>query len=565
MESSVGAMTDDRASQVTRSDLAEPREAETSTAKSTSTVHRISLLAHRLSSISLTGSSSTSTSPGRVVSPTPVVPQLQTCRVSPVALSVFKGWGCSLGWWANYVGLSPHESMYCDLLFTDRTVSLFDQELPGLKLNIVRYNVGSCGRPGDVRNLLEKLPDVFPWYRRIEGFWVNWQNQDPDSESWDWTRDAAQRSILDHAIKRGVTNVELFSNAPVWWMTKQKSSAGGTLQSWNKKDWAVYLAIVAQQFISRYKVDVKSVSPINEPTSGYWKFPKNQEGCNLSRDQQRTIIAHLREELDARGLHHVVVAGPEENDPRTCADTWRDYKGKLARLDEAKRMSEKSVGAMLGKVNVHSYQGQSPNRDNRAREALRDAVNRAVPIAMSEYGDDEGSGLALATTILEDFHHLNPVSWCWWQPIEPSSSWGLVNAYCDATSEVAPKSRQELGKPMWVYTKLYVFAHFTRFIRPGYLILGTESSHDTVVGYDLAGRKLAIVCLTKPGESKIRKWEFAGYLKVGATQAKVMTTKLDHSVLWDDSTVAIDTKFSTLTLESVGGMIQSIVIEDIDL
>src|SRR5690349_3906572 len=59
----------------------------------------------------------------------------------------WEGWGCSLAWWGNGVGGSDYERLYADLLFTQGTVSVLGQELPGLGMNIVRYNVGGGGQP----------------------------------------------------------------------------------------------------------------------------------------------------------------------------------------------------------------------------------------------------------------------------------------------------------------------------------------------------------------------------------------------------------------------------------
>lgn len=57
---------------------------------------------------------------------------------------------------------------------------------------------------------------------------------DPASSSWDWSRDSYQRAVLQAALARGAAAtgtpaamlVEIFVNAPMWWMTKELSSAG---------------------------------------------------------------------------------------------------------------------------------------------------------------------------------------------------------------------------------------------------------------------------------------------------------------------------------------------------
>src|SRR4051794_22842883 len=51
------------------------------------------------------------------------------------------GWGASLCWWANVFGT---RSDMADVLFTTNYTSFNGQLLPGLGLNIARYNAGGC-------------------------------------------------------------------------------------------------------------------------------------------------------------------------------------------------------------------------------------------------------------------------------------------------------------------------------------------------------------------------------------------------------------------------------------
>jgi galactan endo-1,6-beta-galactosidase len=141
----------------------------------------------------------------------------------------WEGWGCSLCWWANAIGGSAYQNLYADLFFTRSMVRFFEKSLPGLGMNIVRYNVGGVGRGDNIGGTTESIPTGFPVFKRVEGYWKDWLSSDPVSASWDWTRDSNQRNMLLAARNRGVDRIEFFSNAPMWWMTEQKSSAGGTL------------------------------------------------------------------------------------------------------------------------------------------------------------------------------------------------------------------------------------------------------------------------------------------------------------------------------------------------
>jgi galactan endo-1,6-beta-galactosidase len=85
----------------------------------------------------------------------------------------------------------------------------------------------------------------------IQNFWLNWASSDPTSSSWDWTRDANQRNMMQLAKAHGVNIFQLFSNSPPWWMcgnstTTGSATGGDNLQSWNYDSFAVYMATVAQ-------------------------------------------------------------------------------------------------------------------------------------------------------------------------------------------------------------------------------------------------------------------------------------------------------------------------------
>src|SRR5579863_7512664 len=80
----------------------------------------------------------------------------------------FEGWGTSLGWWANVVGGYTNRDAYADLAFN------------GLKLNIVRYNIGGGENPGITNTLQPRA--------RMQGF-------EATRGSWNWSADPNQRWI----------------------------------------------------------------------------------------------------------------------------------------------------------------------------------------------------------------------------------------------------------------------------------------------------------------------------------------------------------------------------------
>ncbi len=463
---------------------------------------------------------------------------------------VWEGWGCSLAWWGNGVGGSAYESLYADLFFTQKSVPVLGQALPGLGLNIVRYNVGGGGNNDHFNGAVENIPPAFSWYKHIDGYWINWNSPLPASPSWDWTRDSNQRRVLQAVRKRGVDHVEFFANAPMWWMTDRKSSAGGALQVWNQGDFAHYLATVVKHAKSDWGVDVSAVEPFNEPSAGWWNYPLGQEGCNLSFEQQAAVIGDLRRELDAQGLRSTRITASDENAMTQATASEKYFSSHSVSVDGQPR----TVADLINRVGVHGYSGLEPWRDNAARQSLRRAA-AGKPLWMSEYGDGDGSGMVLAQTIMEDMTYLQPTAWIYWQPLEPYSAWGLVNGhYADSPGQ------PDRGAPAWVYTKYYVMAQFTRFLRPENILLGS-SDPNSIVAYDSRLHQLTLITVNY-GKSQPIRYDLSGLVQAGAA-ATVTQTSTDGTVRFQKSSVVLRQK--TFTVNARMNSIYSVVISGVRL
>ncbi|KAJ3022680.1 UNVERIFIED_CONTAM: hypothetical protein HDU68_008980 [Siphonaria sp. JEL0065] len=387
--------------------------------------------------------------------------QSAAMKIKPVLgviIPEWQGFGTSLAWWACESGTSSMESTYADLFFTSKTTTITvngnSVALPGLDLNIVRYNIGGTGRLNDYPGVTEyykntTMPEP-EWWKLVEGFWVNGASD--ASSNWDWTRDANQRSMLKAAVSRNVNIVEFFSNAPMWWMTNEKSSLGGTLTNDGFALFPQYVATVVNQAISDWKIDVTSVSILNEPSNVFWNYPSiSQEGLNIGTNAEKVmLLKNLRARLNDYNLTTVGVSGPEDYNYDTAFANLGDL------LPE------------VGQVNVHGYQNK-----NSVRGKLHAAIGN-TPLWMSEYGDPDNRGINMATAILNDINILQPTAWIYWQLLE-KQVWGMLYASNFGTSST--DSARAIVTD--VTSKYFVFAQFTRFIRPGDEIL--NSGHSNVV------------------------------------------------------------------------------------
>jgi galactan endo-1,6-beta-galactosidase len=374
---------------------------------------------------------------------------------------VWDGWGVSLCWWANVFG---YRNDLADLVFGTNYVSLNSQSLPGLGMNIARYNAGACSTNAIGAESIQLSPNIPP-YRQMRGFWLDWTSSDPDSPSWNWTADTNQRAMLLKARARGANLFELFSNSPMWWMCYNHNPSGSSdgtsdnLQSWNWSAHAVYLATIAAYARTNWGVTFDSVEPFNEPSASWWKSTGTQEGGHFAVATQDAVIRNLRAELDARGLGQVRVAASDEYGFDDARSTWTG-------LSSAARAS-------VGRVNTHGYQYGGGRRD------LLYAVVAGKRLWVSEYGEGDASGLSLATNLSLDFTWLHMTGWCYWQPLD-SGGWGLV---------------QSNPGDNWIGTanpKFFVLAQYTRHVRPGMTIIGSGDGN-TVAAYDTVRHKLVLV------------------------------------------------------------------------
>lgn len=379
----------------------------------------------------------------------------------------WQGWGTSLCWWANVFGAREDVA---DLFFTTKDVAYDGQQLPGLGMNIVRYNAGACTWNEIDGERMVESPNI-PRYKQLEGFWLDWHSEDPASSSWDWSVDERQRAALLLAQDRGANLLELFSNSPLWWMCRNHNPSGdelggNNLQEWNYRQHARYMATVAQHAADNWGVRFTTVAPFNEPIADWWKATGTQEGCHIDRAAQAEIVRHLRAELDARGLGDTMVSASDESLFDQATGTWNSFDAKTK--------------AVVAQVNVHGYQGSGGRRD-----ILYDVVSAdGKPLWQSEHGDGDGSGMTLAKELALDMRWLHPTSWSYWQVIDGTPPWALIQA--TFTSDTLDG---ELGP---VNPKYFVLAQYSRHIRPGMRIIDSGDGN-TVAAYDEMDRRLVLV------------------------------------------------------------------------
>ncbi|MFB8242607.1 RICIN domain-containing protein [Kitasatospora purpeofusca] len=427
----------------------------------------------------------------------------------------FQGWGTSLGWFANVTGGWPEN------LRNRLADELFGAE--GLGLTVARYNIGG----GD-------SPETAPYMRpgaAVPGYWNRpaehapqtggpdggagpadwWNPENPDH--WNAAADANQRWWLTAAKSRGADTFEAYSNSAPYFMTNSGLVSGAVdsrhdnLRPDQYGRFAAYLAGAVKRVQESTGVTFGSLSPVNEPGTGYWHAGGPQEGSHWDPASQARMIGSLRGALDAAGLA-TPVAAMDETDPAMFRDDWNSYPA--------------ATRSAIGKLNVHTY-------DPRDRAGARDiAKGSGKPLWMSEV-DLGGSGpqnftdmdpaLDLADRITGDLKELEPRAWVLWQAVEDyenmtpaheNSNWGLIQV--DLTPD------DPGAEPVRKNKKYWAMANYTRFVRPGARVVATNSAA-TLAALRPGGAGTVVVHTNDTGAAQALTLDLAGYQKPGTGTA----------------------------------------------
>lgn len=416
-----------------------------------------------------------------------------TIAVNPgTSYGTWEGWGTSLAWWANVFGARDD---FADLFFTTKSTAYNGTTLPGLGLNIARYNLGACSTNSVGGETMVASPNI-PAFKQIEGYWQDWHNEDPTSSAWDWTADANQRAMLVKATARGATS-ELFANSPMWWMCLNHNPSGAAdggnnLQSWNYRQHASHLAAVALRAKNNWGVNFATVDAFNEPSSNWWTATGTQEGCKMDATVQSAVLPYLRSELDKRGLTGIRISASDETNYDVARSTWSSFSS--------------TTKGYVNRVNVHGYQGSGGRRDLLYTDVV---TNSGKALWNSETGDKDGTGYTMAFNLLYDFRWLHPTAWVYWQVMDPTAGWGVIK-YDASTLQ-----------PGAIETKYYVMAQFSRHIRPGMKILDTGVSY-AVAGYDANARRLVIVALNTSTSAQTLTFDLSRFTTVSGGSGGVV-------------------------------------------
>ena len=278
----------------------------------------------------------------------------------------------------------------------------------------------------------------------------------------------------------------------MWWMLNNHNPSGAddgskdNLQSWNVANHSKYMAIVAAHTRAAWGINWTSIELFNEPIASWWTATGTQEGCHFDASTQAAALSALPGELAARKLAGLIrVAASDESQVDMALSTWRAF--------------DAPTRAIINQVNVHGYQ----EGGDRAALYAEAVVAGGKVLRDSEYGDGDGSGGTLASSVLADWATLHPRGWCYWQLVDVADGWGMLKGDADSGALTA------------VNTKHFVIAQFSRHIKPGMLTLGTgDPRNATAAAYDAVRQRLVVVVANQQAAAADFSVDLASFFQV---------------------------------------------------
>lgn len=461
-------------------------------------------------------------------------------KVSPKNFSttnggVFEGWGSSICWWGHRLGYS--------VTLAEKAAELFYSP-DGLNLNIMRYNIGGGDDP--THKHIKRSDSAIPGYLDYD--------KETGKTTWNYEADKNQLNILKHCYDAAGKDawIEVFSNSPPYFMTVSGCSSGSKTGRENNlkdecvTDFAKYLAHVSKYLETERGIKIKSVAPMNEPNTDYWKLnsPK-QEGCHIDPgEKQSKVIVETRKAFDEDGLSHIIVAASDETSTSKQVTAYKKY------TDEAKKA--------IGRISTHTYMVHRMKTlsDLRKKEGFNLWMSETDWAGVAgENAGDMASGLWFAKKIIKDINGLSPSAWIMWLPVdlhrskdgyggnpdwgdydETKGFWGLT--CCDHDKE-----------EIILTQKYYCCGQFSRYIRPGMTLIHIDK--DNLGAYDKENKKVVIVAVNPTAKNKRSEFDFADFASVGNKSEVVVTSgNTGYGKKWQkENSIEIKDKILSVVLE----------------
>lgn len=456
----------------------------------------------------------------------PDIAESVTVTVNPqVKHQVFEGWGTSICWWGNIIGKYPEKER-------DSIMDLLFDTANGLGLSIVRYNIGGGDNPSHGHMGTGKMMDGF---------------KASETASYDWTKDAGQRWIVNAAKERIPSEwfiAEAFSNSPPYWMTESGCASGGVGGSNNLKSnyydqFADYLVTVVKHFEDEWGIKFRTLEPMNEPDIG-WTVNGGQEGCSFSYANQAKLITAVKKKIDDKKLT-TEISSPDGSSYGASIAAYNSY--------------DATIKSYINQINTHGYYGGSrtdlqglAQRDGKRMWASEiDGSGASAPFDQWKHNHgDVVPGLDIAERIIRDLRDLKAVGWVFWQIVESeqaqtslNKNWGCIHA-----------DFNNGGKNFSITKKFHALRQFSGFIRPFSKMISIDNN-DAVAFLSSDMNQLVIVQRNASNAAVSYDYQLSNFQAVSPVASVWRTSSLENFKKLDNLPVVNDILSVTLPSQSI--------------
>lgn len=363
--------------------------------------------------------------------------------------------------------------------------------------------------------------------------------------NYDWSKDANQRNVLVKAMQASGDEfiAEAFSNSPPYFMTNSGCTSGATdsskdnLRADSYHAFAAYMADVIAHYAEAGIVDFTSATAMNEPFTSYWGANSaKQEGCHFDQGESESkMIVTFKEELAKKAakesdpkvkavLENIILSGTDETSIDTAITSYNKLSG--------------AAKEAITRIDTHTYGGSKRAELSALAQRAGKNLWMSEIDGASRAGTNAGemaAGLGFAQRIITDINGLKSSAWI---------MWNAVDLNVDAKNEFDADSIEELktmkndsgeimydpenkgwwgiaigdhnNKELVLTRKYYAYGQFSKYIRPGYTIMGTSDTENTLVAYDKQGNKAVIVAVNTAGEDKTWKFDLSRFQTMGS-------------------------------------------------
>lgn len=342
---------------------------------------------------------------------------------------------------------------------------LFSQD-KGIGLSIVRNIIGDGG----------------DWGQLIDG---PTPSIEPQEGVWNWSGDEDQIWLMNEASKRGCTRfMSTTWSPPAWMKTNNSVIRGGELRPDKYQAYADYLANYVRGYKEHHNIEIYAISITNEPD-----LSTDYSSCRWTGAQLRDFLKnHLTPTLKRESIEVKVIMPETMNFGEHYA---------------LETLSDPEAAEGVDIIGTHAYDFKAMPFPVAKRQ------NKTIwQTEVSNIGFNDGSiddGLKYAKLLHDHMTVTEVNAWLFW--------W--LAAYKPGEALIHLDTNY---KTFTTFKRLYTMGNYSRFVRPGYVRINTDTNPVAdvfVTAYkDEASGKFAIVAINTGDQERTVKFDLRKFPRV---------------------------------------------------